>query len=1085
MKKIIEKTGLVLLLLLLVHIASARKITLTKSQVPNTPNIQSMKIGNISSAILNNTIIFSNGIPANGSVTNIGTQFMSITYEEGPNGIPPNVSYNWSEVLRLYSEIINFDPDCKTGNASYTITFGDNNSAQPYIIGKQRIVPNPGTAEAFAYGYNVLFFYGPRTGPGKIQNVTITTDQGPANLEYEGGFYYGGWLNAGQSYSKTKLCNGQPCGTNTQASSPAIQKLSNIFLSSSPGGWQSNVQAHIGTFCHLQKCNNFLIENITVNGNISNQQVGGPATGSARIQQQHSGVVLWETTEMTMTNSAFNDFGLDGATIRTTSSGVDFTDCDFLRNGRQGLSWTGGDGITMTRCKFNETGKNSLGHFSPPTAGVDIEPSKHKNVQYSCKNGKFIDCHFVDNLSNCLLQDSGYPYAQTVDFIGCTFHNIETNRRAIWVEGRKFYFEDCDISGGFINGNKESNPAFKTIFKSCRFEDKALLMPGSTTTYYNTFGNKYLFNTDRCKHMLIDDCTFTVNTEDKALINVRSRGANPNEFIEIRNSHFIYTATPTNSGQISRFRGVVFDGKNSITNLSNKHIRFYSDDLVFQGNDDKCERNSFDITGLVQFKVENNGYSGQHYFDFGYNPNSSSLDRYFDLNINQDAFLFGHWGLNYNVGEKSSMNINSDAQLLSLGGNYNNDGKIFFGDGCFTKIRGAKNLSSADAEFYIHDNISATNPIWANSTTAFNGPTDWANMVLPVCSFKYDGGRTSLNAGNSTEEFEALDFTNGRVSMLTPAKLSNFALGDFSIEASFKANTNYAGWGTIFEKGTNTHLMIAGNGRVVLTIDNGPKNGRYDFFAGLKDGDCHKIVVVYNNTTEKVKLFVDGQFFAEQSRSYPFNPTTIYNHILIGSSRYAVAGNRANPLCYKFHGWIGEVRLWDKVLTEEDVCYNYKRKNPLNTNNLLADWTFRYDPTYSTSVSTLVDNVLPAANGNILGSTVPTWVSQTTLGSCFTQQNNSDVLGSFKNAPIADIETIAEVKESGISIYPNPVLSKLKIIGVEKGADYKVLDVTGKLIKSGKLNESMNIDVSGISNGIYLIGFGKSQKFEYIKFIKE
>ncbi|MGB1041336.1 MAG: T9SS type A sorting domain-containing protein, partial [Flavobacteriales bacterium] len=55
-------------------------------------------------------------------------------------------------------------------------------------------------------------------------------------------------------------------------------------------------------------------------------------------------------------------------------------------------------------------------------------------------------------------------------------------------------------------------------------------------------------------------------------------------------------------------------------------------------------------------------------------------------------------------------------------------------------------------------------------------------------------------------------------------------------------------------------------------------------------------------------------------------------------------------------------------------------------------------------------------------------------------------------------------------LYPNPS-SDYVIISINSPLtyDYSVINVDGKLIKNGKITKQKNIDVSNLSNGVYII----------------
>lgn len=65
-----------------------------------------------------------------------------------------------------------------------------------------------------------------------------------------------------------------------------------------------------------------------------------------------------------------------------------------------------------------------------------------------------------------------------------------------------------------------------------------------------------------------------------------------------------------------------------------------------------------------------------------------------------------------------------------------------------------------------------------------------------------------------------------------------------------------------------------------------------------------------------------------------------------------------------------------------------------------------------------------------------------------------------------------------VSIYPNPAVEYFKITGGSANTDYKLVNVLGKEVKSGKLNENGNLKVntSSMLKGVYFITFTENNQ---------
>ena len=73
-----------------------------------------------------------------------------------------------------------------------------------------------------------------------------------------------------------------------------------------------------------------------------------------------------------------------------------------------------------------------------------------------------------------------------------------------------------------------------------------------------------------------------------------------------------------------------------------------------------------------------------------------------------------------------------------------------------------------------------------------------------------------------------------------------------------------------------------------------------------------------------------------------------------------------------------------------------------------------------------------------------------------------------------------EISGKEMSIYPNPLSGSNLYIKNAESNDFKLFDMSGKLIKSGKL-ENESINVNSLPKGVYLIQVGSTSK----RFIKE
>lgn len=198
---------------------------------------------------------------------------------------------------------------------------------------------------------------------------------------------------------------------------------------------------------------------------------------------------------------------LDGITIEHEGLGprsprypVTLTNVRSEYNARQGLSWVGGTQLTAIRCSFNQTGR--AGFSSSPAAGVDMEAESSV-----CRNGRFIDCEFVENVGAGFLGDSG-DGADAV-FERCRF--VGTSYFALWPRLPGLKFNDCKIVGTLVNVFPSKNPDRATQFNDCLFAN------GSNSANGEVYSNLLAELGGGATNVLFNRCIFDAQLPEGAL----------------------------------------------------------------------------------------------------------------------------------------------------------------------------------------------------------------------------------------------------------------------------------------------------------------------------------------------------------------------------------------------------------------------------------------------------------------------------------------------------------------------------------------------------------------------------------------
>jgi pectate lyase-like protein len=268
----------------------------------------------------------------------------------------------------------------------------------------------------------------------------------------------------------------------------------------------STLQDHAcktGNILEFTQCRNVTISDLELDGRSDQLVLGGPWGDNGR-QLQGSGIWLQKCSEVQIADVTTHHHPLDGVYIAWAGlTGTDPATPHALTrvvseyNGRQGLSWVGGRGLTCTDCSFSHTGRGALS--SAPAAGVDIEPQGTV-----CRDGRFENCRFEDNAGVGMLAaagDGGYT-----TFVDCTFWG--STNYSIWCRRPYLAFEGCTVRGTAVHTYGSVVAAEATHFTSCTFADE---LPAGVPSG-SVFRTKYLYESSvDCPNVSWDDCTFTAN----------------------------------------------------------------------------------------------------------------------------------------------------------------------------------------------------------------------------------------------------------------------------------------------------------------------------------------------------------------------------------------------------------------------------------------------------------------------------------------------------------------------------------------------------------------------------------------------
>ncbi len=224
---------------------------------------------------------------------------------------------------------------------------------------------------------------------------------------------------------------------------------------------------HIGALFRFERCSNISLVNITADGNSNKAKLLNTwGVGPNPYEREHDGLFLYNCQFVTVKNVTLNYFCRDGCLLIqdpefAPQKNISFYNCTFNYNGRDGVSWCGGENVSFYNCRFNNNCKGRLA--SNPGSGLDIEPERGA----LCKNGKIIKCEFKNNYGYAVV--SGYSSASNVVFDSCSV--IGNTNYALVITSPYFSFTNCFIAGSSLLTYGADTEAQGMRFRKCIFVD--------------------------------------------------------------------------------------------------------------------------------------------------------------------------------------------------------------------------------------------------------------------------------------------------------------------------------------------------------------------------------------------------------------------------------------------------------------------------------------------------------------------------------------------------------------------------------------------------------------------------------------
>ncbi|HRO75492.1 MAG TPA: T9SS type A sorting domain-containing protein [Crocinitomicaceae bacterium] len=208
---------------------------------------------------------------------------------------------------------------------------------------------------------------------------------------------------------------------------------------------------------------------------------------------------------------------------------------------------------------------------------------------------------------------------------------------------------------------------------------------------------------------------------------------------------------------------------------------------------------------------------------------------------------------------------------------------------------------------------------------------------------------------------------------------------------------------------------------------------------------CHHVAYTYNNGVHT--LYVDGILEGTMTK-------TIH---LYASDRYNLGQEFDVEGTSQFYtGMIDDVRIWNKIRTQNEIENDRFFELNGNENDLLAYYNFNQGVAggNNKSITTLNNLVNTSQKGTLIGFDLSSTTSNFTSANCV-------------------FETLAVKKEIPLfnfTLFPNPTQNFIEVSGINEKCTATVFDVNGRLIFTKTINNSdKRINVESLNNGVYLL----------------
>lgn len=265
-------------------------------------------------------------------------------------------------------------------------------------------------------------------------------------------------------------------------------RTTGIAFNAAPGGfYNSDYLAYPQCMIELTGNVSVTLRKLTLNGNLQNFNIGG-YWGDTGIQLPADGIIGFDNGELIVEGVTSKYFPRDGIQVANKTPDekaeikkVFLRNSTFDGNGRQGLSWVGGNHLYAINCRFVNTGKTvnkgrKAAVYSAPGAGVDMEAELGL-----IRNGTFKNC-IVDN-------NTGAGFLSVGNVCSIVYEGgkiIGATNWSIYGTGPGAVFNNVTIVGSPVNLRIGTGPSDSS---NARFNNCLITLDSTLSPTGKVYGN--------------------------------------------------------------------------------------------------------------------------------------------------------------------------------------------------------------------------------------------------------------------------------------------------------------------------------------------------------------------------------------------------------------------------------------------------------------------------------------------------------------------------------------------------------------------------------------------------------------------